>query len=154
MKFVAPSPSADAHPPAPRTVEFVTAPDLTDVDDEDKELVELTSIVALKLQTPRVICAGWRVVTHDTHYLLEFELTPNAGPMTEVHLRTIRELNLVRIVSVWLKLTDGHLNLVVKIARSGTRTFITDELLIHMARVCRRGAEPEVGTKRARFAEH
>jgi hypothetical protein len=135
---------------AQRTVEFVVAPDLSNVAAADKALVQLIGLVALNLHKPAIVCVGWRVDAYEDHYNLVFDLVSPAPPITDGHMRVLKELNYVRVQHVWVNVRDGALELSIQVAKSGLLQVVTEETVLHIARVCRIEAAAPDAHKRPR----
>jgi hypothetical protein len=123
--------------PVVRTVEFAVAPDLSNVDAEDKGLVELVGLVGLNLHKPAVVCSAWRVDSYSDHYNLIFDFVPTAPPISDGHMRVLKDINYIRIQRVWAQHRDGHLQLSVQLAKANLMQVVTEENVVHIARVCR-----------------
>ena len=130
------SPAA-VSPPASRVHGFTTAPTLTDVEDDDKPLLELVGVVVLDSQRPLQAFSQWTVDTYPRHYCMSFDLLPTAGPVTLALMQLCKELNYVRIQSVFVCMADGHLQLVVQVAKANNNHVVVEEQIIHIARVTR-----------------
>jgi hypothetical protein len=133
-----------------RVVGFVTPPDLENVHADDRGLVEVVGVIALNLHKPAVVCESWRIDTYDEHYNVIFELTATAPPITDSHMRILREINYVRVQRVWVQQRDAHLQLTVQIAKAALGQIITEEQVLHIARVSRAHDQTTPGPKRQR----
>jgi len=140
--------------PAEQIRGFVTAPALDNVDEEDKPLLELIGVLVLDSQRPAQICEQWTVDSYARHYNVTFDLLKTAGPISLATMQLCKELNYVRVEHVFVAVEDGHLQLVVQVARASCNQVIVEEQILHIARVHRQ-VDPttSVSRKRVRTGE-
>jgi hypothetical protein len=135
-------------PPASQVHGFTVAPTLTDVDDDDKPLLELIAVVVLDSQRPIKAFSQWTVDTYARHYCMSFDLLPTAGPITLATLTLVKELNYVRVQHVLVDVVDGHLQIVVQVAKANNNAVVVEEQRICIARTVR--VEPAQSDSRER----
>ncbi len=126
---------------------FSDAPVLDDVEVEDRGMVELIGLVFLDSQRPRAICTQWVVDTYTHHYNIVFDLLQGTE-ITDMHLQTLRDVNVVRVQRVLVGSVDGCLRVTVQLAKATHNQLITEEHLLRIVRVTRRPESPPSAKRR------